>query len=68
MGFNSEFKGLNNIRCVSTEERVGLISNVYRIAIKQSVGKILFVTHSTRGKDNTHIGLTGPGWKLWDLD
>lgn len=26
------------------------------------------MTPRTRGKDNIHIGLTGPGWKLCDLD
>lgn len=58
----------NNIRCVRHEEGVGLISSAYRIAIRQSVGKSLFVTPSIRGKDNILRGLKGSWWKLCDLD
>jgi hypothetical protein len=34
----------------------------------QSVGKSLFVTPCTRGKDNINIGQTRPEWMLCDLD
>jgi hypothetical protein len=45
-----------------------MINSAYRITIRQSVGKSLFVTPSTRGKGNINIGLIGPGWKLCDVD
>jgi len=53
---------------LASQRRLGLISGTYRIAIRQSVGNSLFVTPSTGGKDNIHIGFTGSRWKLCDLD